>query len=305
METLTGSVFGYWTVLDRHEKNENGGYRWLCRCKCGTEKMILARNLKNGSSKSCGCMRREQQRKKDLTGQTFGELTVLSPADGHDDRWLCRCGACGKGCSVPQRTLLSGKKLHCGCRTKRDHTRQDITGTRFRMLTAIAPTERRDYKGSVIWRCRCDCGNEVEVSYSTLKHGTLTSCGCGRDRAGKNLKNYLTHVAGTSVDMLKSSKKRRPNSTGVKGVYLIRGKYRAEICFQQHTYYLGTYSSLELAAAVRKEAEKVLHQEFIAFYERWKARADSDPEWGDNNPILVRVKHYGHDDFQVVMLPDI
>ena len=28
--------------------------RWICRCKCGREKMVLGSNLTNGSTKSCG-----------------------------------------------------------------------------------------------------------------------------------------------------------------------------------------------------------------------------------------------------------
>lgn len=28
--------------------------RWLCRCECGKEKVVLGSNLLNGSTKSCG-----------------------------------------------------------------------------------------------------------------------------------------------------------------------------------------------------------------------------------------------------------
>lgn len=28
--------------------------RWICRCSCGTEKMVLGANLRNGTTKSCG-----------------------------------------------------------------------------------------------------------------------------------------------------------------------------------------------------------------------------------------------------------
>ena len=29
--------------------------RWLCRCDCGTERIVSAHSLRNGSSQSCGC----------------------------------------------------------------------------------------------------------------------------------------------------------------------------------------------------------------------------------------------------------
>ena len=49
------------------------------------------------------------------------------------------------------------------------------------------------------------------------------------------MQTFLTHVAGTSVDMLKSKKIPTDNTTGYKGVYLIRGKYVAKIVFQNET----------------------------------------------------------------------
>ena len=53
-EDLTGKVYGYLTVLKRVE-NKNGRTCWLCRCECGKEKEVMARDLKAGKVKSCGC----------------------------------------------------------------------------------------------------------------------------------------------------------------------------------------------------------------------------------------------------------
>lgn len=57
---LTGRKFGRWTVLSRAENNNLGQSRWLCRCSCGTEKVVLSGSLCNGSSKSCGCIKKER-----------------------------------------------------------------------------------------------------------------------------------------------------------------------------------------------------------------------------------------------------
>ena len=56
-----------------------------------------------------------------------------------------------------RRSLWAIGQRGCGMRAK------DLTGQRFGRLTALYPTNRRDYKGSVIWHCRCDCGNETDV----------------------------------------------------------------------------------------------------------------------------------------------
>ncbi len=34
--------------------------------------------------------------------------------------------------------------------------------------------------GGMIWHCRCDCGNEVDVSYNSLMYANQKSCGCQR-----------------------------------------------------------------------------------------------------------------------------
>lgn len=53
----------------------------------------------------------------DLTGQTFGRLTVLSEffvGVRRDRTWDCRC-SCGSMCSVKQAQLRRGKTKSCGC----------------------------------------------------------------------------------------------------------------------------------------------------------------------------------------------
>jgi len=56
------------------------------------------------------------RRKLDLTGQRFGKLTVLAPAENIDRRtaWLCRCD-CGRERVVKTYYLRSGKVTSCGC----------------------------------------------------------------------------------------------------------------------------------------------------------------------------------------------
>lgn len=65
-------------------------------------------------------------------------------------------------------------------------------------------------------------------------------------------------MGGTSLDIIQSQKLPRDNTTGYKGVYLVRGKYLAKIVFQKKQYFLGTYDNIEDAASARKEAEDLL-----------------------------------------------
>lgn len=56
---LTAAVFGRLYVICEASPSQNGGRRWLCRCECGNEKIVLSEHLRSGATKSCGCLMRE------------------------------------------------------------------------------------------------------------------------------------------------------------------------------------------------------------------------------------------------------
>ena len=180
----------------------------------------------------------------------------------------------------------------------------DITGRRFGRLTAQYPTDRRDKKGSVIWHCRCDCGNEVDVAYNSMMYANQISCGCRRKEHDKELGTLLTHVAGTSIDAIKSKKIPTDNTSGYKGVYLVRGKYMAKIVFQKKQYFLGTYNTIEDAAKARKEAEEILFDGVAEHYRLWKEKAEADPLWGEENPVQIKV-HQEDGKLSLALLPEL
>lgn len=55
---LTGQHLGRWTVIEYAGNTHNGAW-WKCRCDCGTVRIVNGRKLRDGTSKSCGCLRRE------------------------------------------------------------------------------------------------------------------------------------------------------------------------------------------------------------------------------------------------------
>lgn len=58
---------------------------------------------------------------------------------------------------------------------------KDLTGQRFGRLTVLdRAKDKVDKHGkhSVVWRCRCDCGNITYVRASNLSSGSTRSCGC-------------------------------------------------------------------------------------------------------------------------------
>ena len=61
-EDLTGQRFGYLTVIKKAGKNKSDKILWLCKCDCGKLKIIQGASLKNGRTKSCGCLRKKGAR---------------------------------------------------------------------------------------------------------------------------------------------------------------------------------------------------------------------------------------------------
>lgn len=59
---LTGKGFGRLIVIKRNYPNgKKGQPMWLCSCDCGTEEIIVSGgNLRNGQTKSCGCLQKER-----------------------------------------------------------------------------------------------------------------------------------------------------------------------------------------------------------------------------------------------------
>ena len=129
----TGKVYGRLTVLKRSRNDKFGKVKWLCRCECGKEVVVVGDNLRRGNTTSCGCynklMIRESFRKKreenlnvkgvqDLSGKKYGLFTVLSRSENDNGHaaWLCRC-ECGIEKVVIGSFLKKGHTKSCGCAT--------------------------------------------------------------------------------------------------------------------------------------------------------------------------------------------
>lgn len=72
---------------------------------------------------------------KDLTGQTFGRLTVLERIDKNGRAYyVCRC-SCGNLCEVFHSNLMQGFSKSCGCLQRElaadNHRTHGMTGTRI------------------------------------------------------------------------------------------------------------------------------------------------------------------------------
>ena len=221
----------------------------------------------------------------DLTGQRFGRLLVLHPAKNHRGRtcWVCRCD-CGKLHTATAHELKAGKTTSCGClRGMAAGNFLDISGRKVGRLSVLYPTEKRDQKGSILWHCRCDCGNELDVSEDGLIHGNYRSCGCLKSEIQQNVKNQLNRIDGTCEKWMEKRKHSSDKTSNVRGDQPCHGKYRAAIGFKKQRFYIGTYNTFEEAVQARLEAEELIHDGFVKAYYAWQ-------EQGGDGPFIYEVE---------------
>jgi hypothetical protein len=185
---LVGRRFGRLLVLRLEGIKEHKAY-WQCKCDCGNFTTAFGNNLKRGTTKSCGCIQKENASNRlkekdfgdvaiDMAGKRFGRLTVIKRAGLSKDRkatWLCQC-ECGNTKIVSGKDLRTGKTRSCGCQSMRSLYR-DLTGERFGRLLVLMRVENSKNKKSQ-WLCKCDCGKEVKITVDKLNSGVTRSCGC-------------------------------------------------------------------------------------------------------------------------------
>jgi len=73
-DDLVGRTFGSYNVVEYIAGSRPASY--MCRCVCGRVRKVVACNLKNGNSKSCGCVRKPRGKNKTAVVTTV-EPTIV------------------------------------------------------------------------------------------------------------------------------------------------------------------------------------------------------------------------------------
>jgi DNA-binding CsgD family transcriptional regulator len=56
---ITGQTFGRLTAIEPAGQNASRGVMWRCQCDCGSEAVVAGSSLRNGHTRSCGCLHDE------------------------------------------------------------------------------------------------------------------------------------------------------------------------------------------------------------------------------------------------------
>ena len=108
----------------------------------------------------------------DLTNQKFGKLTVIKQTNLRNSSgqiiWECKCD-CGNTYNAVGADLKRGKTTHCGCGKDVKIKYQKIKpGDYINNKQIIEDTGLRRPTGTIIWKCKCDCGNIYNATSSEI-----------------------------------------------------------------------------------------------------------------------------------------
>lgn len=157
---LRGRVFGILSVMFDAGYRDGNDYRvWQCRCACGSEVRVSAKNLNRGSATTCGCRQikrytlsgREYRIWTDMKTRCYNPNASRYPRYGGRgitvcDRWkhdfkafLKDMGPCPKGLSI-DRIDNDGDYEPSNCKWS-DPRQQTINSSHARMLTKDGRTQ--------------------------------------------------------------------------------------------------------------------------------------------------------------------
>lgn len=124
----------------------------------------------------------------DMIGQKIGKLKVIkkdTERKANAIYWICECD-CGNIVSVRGSNLRDKKHptQSCGCLNK-ENKKIDTDSLINKVFGRLQVIER-DLQKPIghgymsYWKCKCNCGNIVSISYNELMSGKTQSCGCYR-----------------------------------------------------------------------------------------------------------------------------
>lgn len=103
---LTGQRFGRLVALNK-EPSQNKHTYWRFKCDCGQEKVIQTGHVVNGLIQSCGCLKLEEERKKNKKCAICGKEFVV---EGFGQATRKYCLNCSPSTNNPTQRLRAMKK---------------------------------------------------------------------------------------------------------------------------------------------------------------------------------------------------
>ncbi len=215
---MIGKVFGRWTVIKYDHKDKYSNKYYLCRCKCGIEKIVFRGGLISGDSKSCGCYNIEVLKGEKRYKWKLNEFRI------HPNFVRIKASNCDKYFLVDLEDWEYLKEYTIFICSK-GYPSINIDGIKHRIHRIIMNPQN----GLVVDHIN---GDKLNNCKSNLRV-------CNNRQNGWNSKMPVT------------------NRSGHKGVYKHSqtGKWVAQLRCNKITYSLGCYENIDDAVKARQDAE--------------------------------------------------
>lgn len=140
---IIGQKFGRWLVLKRDTSRPR---YYICQCECGSIKSIFGSSLKNGTTKSCGCLKNEKNKQKyqklatEHIGEKYGKL-IIKDVECRNKEYYYKCECeCGQEIVARGKNLFNGTMTSCGCINSKANEEMS------RILTELNVPYKREYR---------------------------------------------------------------------------------------------------------------------------------------------------------------
>lgn len=139
------------------------------------------------------------------------------------------------------------------------YNKNNLKGKRFGKLLVLRETDNRADRGSIVWQCKCDCGNIVEISSKRLVNVLAISCGCyQKERQKYSMKELHNRQfkENTNIDLISKKQANSNSQSGVRGVHWCssKNKWIASLSFKKKIY-KKAFNNKNDAIKYRKELE--------------------------------------------------
>ena len=222
---ITGKTFGRLKVVKMAKHKKNEFVNWWCECACGNKVCVRGNNLKSGTTRSCGCLRKESIRKSKntqmISWRVMGNIT--EGVTNNHKRFIIDTEDLNKVRDFCWRVHKHGYVVANG----RNGTNKTV---KIHQLIIEVP----------------DSGFMVDHIDQNKLNNTK-----------KNLRVATKSENNTNI------KRKNNNTSGYTGVQKLKtGKYVSGISKDKKFYHLGTFSTFEKAVIERHNKEMLIHGEF-------------------------------------------
>ncbi len=212
----------------------------------------------------------------DLTGKTFGRLTVIGPAPCPENiknthkYWLCRCD-CGNQTVVRGSNLKSNRTKSCGC--LKNQVKHGKIKTRLYRIFGAMKTRcyNQNATAYVNYGARgikvCEAWLDKVNGFQNFAEWSLAngySDDLSIDRINVNGNYEPSNCRWVSSQTQNCNRRKfKINKSINTGIYKKQnGKYEAYITINKKNKYLGTFASFEEAVEAKQKAERELYPEY-------------------------------------------